>query len=198
MDMHITTTEEPTAKAPPVPRNGVDTPKLFATIGAVASQPAIAQFRFRAESKWEGGTQSRSTIAGFYGVGAEMQHDTPFQALADHPKVLCGEDNAPAPVEWVLHALAACLTAGIANISSARGVNLQSVECRRRRRYRSAGYPRSVGQGPQRLPGDPGRLQGQGRCVREKLRKIVDQARARSAVYDILTGHVPVTIEVDV
>ena len=89
----------------------------------------IAQFRFRAESKWEGGTQSRSTIAGFYGVGAEMQHDTPFQALADHPKVLCGEDNAPAPVEWVLHALAACLTAGIANISSARGVNLHSVEC---------------------------------------------------------------------
>jgi hypothetical protein len=42
MDMHITTTEAPAAKAPPVPRNGVDTPKLFATIGAVASQPAIA------------------------------------------------------------------------------------------------------------------------------------------------------------
>ena len=115
MDVHTTTTEEPAAKAPPVPRNGVDTPKLFATIGAVASRPAIGQFRFRAESKWEGGTQSRSTIAGFYGVGAEMQHDMPFQALADHPKVLCGEDNAPAPVEWVLHALAACLTAGIAN-----------------------------------------------------------------------------------
>ena len=89
----------------------------------------IAQFRFRAQSQWEGGTQSRTTIAGFYGVGAEMQHDAPFQALADHPKVLCGEDNAPAPVEWVLHALAACLTAGIANISAARGVNLHSVEC---------------------------------------------------------------------
>ncbi len=198
MDMHITTTEEPTAKAPPVPRNGVDTPKLFATIGAVASQPAIAQFRFRAESKWEGGTQSRSTIAGFYGVGAEMQHDTPFQALADHPKVLCGEDNAPAPVEWVLHALAACLTAGIANISSARGVNLHSVECSVEGDIDLQGIlglSDKVRNGFQAI-----RVyyKVKGDASEEKLRKIVDQARARSAVYDILTGHVPVTIEVDV
>ena len=129
MDTPVTTIETPARKAPPAPRNGVDTPKLFATIGAVASQPTLAQFRFRAQSHWVGGTQSRTTIAGFYGVGAEMQHDAPFQASADHPKILCGEDNAPAPVEWVLHALAACLTAGIANISAARGVTLHSVEC---------------------------------------------------------------------
>jgi uncharacterized OsmC-like protein len=198
MDMHITTTEEPTAKTPPVPRNGVDTPKLFATIGAVASQPAIAQFRFRAESKWEGGTQSRSTIAGFYGVGAEMQRDTPFQALADHPKVLCGEDNAPAPVEWVLHALAACLTAGIANISSARGVNLHSVECSVEGDIDLQGIlglSDKVRNGFQAIRVN---YKVRGDASEEKLRKIVDQARARSAVYDILTGHVPVTIEVDV
>ena len=86
MDTPVTTIETPARKAPPAPRNGVDTPKLFATIGAVASQPALAQFRFRGQSHWVGGTQSRTTIAGFYGVGAEMQHDAPFQASADHPK----------------------------------------------------------------------------------------------------------------
>jgi len=37
-----------------------------------------------------------------------------------------------------------------------------------------------------------------GDAPEEKLRQIVDQARARSAVFDILTGHVPVMIEVDV
>ena len=58
-----------------------------------------------------------------------MQHEAPFEACADHPKILCGEDNVPVFVEWVLHALAACLTAGIANISAARGVTLHSVEC---------------------------------------------------------------------
>ena len=198
MDTPVTTIETPARKAPPAPRNGVDTPKLFATIGAVASQPTLAQFSFRAQSHWVGGTQSRTTIAGFYGVGAEMQHDAPFHASADHPKVLCGEDNAPAPVEWVLHALAACLTAGIANISAARGVTLHSVEC-------------SV-EGDMDLQGILGlsdKVRNGFQAIRvnytikgdapeEKLRQIVDQARARSAVFDILTGHVPVTIEVDV
>ena len=129
MDTHAAMTEAPARKPPPIPRNGVDTPKLFATIRAVANQPSLAQFRFRAQTQWVGGTQSRTTIAGFYGVGGEMQHAAPFEASADHPMVLCGEDKAPSPVEWVLHALAACLTAGIANISAARGVTLEAVEC---------------------------------------------------------------------
>jgi uncharacterized OsmC-like protein len=198
MDTPVTTIETPARKAPPAPRNGVDTPKLFATIGAVASQPTLAQFRFRAQSHWVGGTQSRTTIAGFYGVGAEMQHDAPFQASADHPKVLCGEDNAPAPVEWVLHALAACLTAGIANISAARGVTLHSVECSVEGDIDLQGIlglSDKVRNGFQTIRVN---YIVKGDAPEEKLRQIVDQARAHSAVVDILTGHVPVTIEVDV
>jgi len=198
MDAPVTTIEMPARKAPPAPRNGVDTPKLFATIGAVASQPPLAQFRFRAQSHWVGGTQSRTTIAGFYGVGAEMQHDAPFQASADHPKVLCGEDNAPAPVEWVLHALAACLTAGIANISAARGVTLHSVECSVEGDIDLQGIlglSDNVRNGFQAIRVN---YMVKGDAPEEKLRQIVDQARARSAVFDILTGHVPVRIEVDV
>jgi uncharacterized OsmC-like protein len=198
MDTTVTTIETPARKAPPAPRNGVDTPKLFATIGAVASQPTLAQFRFRAQSHWVGGTQSRTTIAGFYGVGAEMQHDAPFQASADHPKVLCGEDNAPAPVEWVLHALAACLTAGIANISAARGVTLHSVDCSVEGDIDLQGIlglSDKVRNGFQAIRVN---YTVKGDAPEEKLRQIVDQARARSAVFDILTGHVPVTIAVDV
>jgi uncharacterized OsmC-like protein len=198
MDTPVTTIETPARKAPPAPRNGVDTPKLFATIGAVASQPTLAQFRFRAQSHWVGGTQSRTTIAGFYGVGAEMQHEAPFQASADHPKILCGEDNAPAPVEWVLHALAACLTAGIANISAARGVILHSVECSVEGDIDLQGIlglSDKVRNGFQAIRVN---YMVKGDAPEEKLRQIVDQARARSAVFDILTGHVPVTIEVDV
>jgi uncharacterized OsmC-like protein len=198
MDTQVTTIEAPARKAPPIPRNGVDTPKLFATIGAVASQPALAQFRFRAQSRWVSGTQSHTTIAGFYGVGAEMQHEAPFQASADHPKVLCGEDNGPAPVEWVLHALAACLTAGIANISAARGVTLHSVDCSVEGDIDLQGIlglSDKVRNGFQAIRVA---YTVKGDAPEEKLRQIVDQARARSAVFDILTGHVPVTIEVDV
>ena len=198
MDTQITTIEQPARKEAPIPRNGVDTPKLFATIGAVAGQPALAQFRFRALSSWVGGTQSRTTIAGFYGVGAEMQHEAPFQASADHPKVLCGEDNGPAPVEWVLHALAACLTAGIANISAARGVTLHSVDCSVEGDINLQGIlglSDKVRNGFQAIRVA---YTVKGDAPEEKLRQIVDQARARSAVFDILTGHVPVTIEVEV
>jgi uncharacterized OsmC-like protein len=37
----------------------------------------------------------------------------------------------------------------------------------------------------------------QGDVPAEKLREIVEQSRARSAVYDVITNRVPVTIEVD-
>jgi uncharacterized OsmC-like protein len=198
MDTHNTTIEMPARKAPPAPRNGVDTPKLFATIDAVACQPPLAQFRFRAQSRWVGGTKTRSTIAGFFGVGAEMQHDTPFQAMADHPAVLCGEDEAPAPVEWVLHALASCLTAGIANIAAARGVTLHSVECSVEGDIDLQGIlglSDKVRNGFQAIRVD---FKVKGDAPEEKLRQIVDQSRARSAVFDILTGHVPVTVELDV
>jgi len=197
MDTNVTAIDKPARKAPPAPRNGVDTPKLFATIGAVAGQPSLAQFRFRAQSRWVSGTQTRSTIAGFFGVGSEMQHATPFEAAADHPTVLCGDDSAPAPVEWVLHALAACLTAGIANISSARGVSLQSVECSIEGDIDLQGIlglSDKVRNGFQAIRVN---YKVTGDAPSEKLRQIVDQARARSAVFDILTGHVPITIEVD-
>ena len=36
---------------PRVPLHGVDTPNLFATINAVAGQPELARFRFRATNR---------------------------------------------------------------------------------------------------------------------------------------------------
>ena len=95
-------------------RNGVDTATLFATLDAVEQAPAAAQFQFRAHSEWVDGTHSRSTIADYFGVGEERAHEREFVFDADHPAVLVGKDNGPTPVEFVLHALASCLTAGMA------------------------------------------------------------------------------------
>ena len=41
--------------------------------------------------------------------------------------MLTGADHGPPPVEYLLHALAGCLTAGIVNIAAARGVRLTAV-----------------------------------------------------------------------
>jgi uncharacterized OsmC-like protein len=191
------TIDAPAPKKMPAPRNGVDTPKLFATIAAVGDQPSLAEFRFRAESRWVKGTHSRSAMSGFYGAGGEMKHHAAFEADSDHPGVLCGEDQGPTPVEWVLHALAGCLTAGIANIAAARGVTLESVECSVEGDMDLRGI---LGLSDEVRNGFGAIRVGfkvAGDAPAEKLRQIVEQSRARSAVFDILTNGVPVAIAVD-
>ena len=177
-------------------RNGVDTATLFATLDAVKGNNDIAKFQFRASNKWISGTHSQGTIKGFYGAGQEMEHKSVHVFDVDHPAVLVGADNGPTPVEFLLHALAACLTAGIANIAAARGVNLESVESTVEGDIDLMGIlglSRETRNGYQQvrvnfvLRGDDP----------EKLRAVVDQSRARSAVFDVLTNGVPVTIGVD-
>jgi uncharacterized OsmC-like protein len=178
-------------------RNGVDTATLFATLDAVKGNNEIAKFQFRASNKWISGTHNRSTISGFYGAGQEMEHQSVHVFDADHPAVLVGSDNGPTPVEYVLHALAACLTAGIANIAAARKINLTSVESTVEGDIDLLGI---LG-----LGGDEVRNGFQGIKVSfklegdeaDKLRQVVEQSRARSAVYDIVTNGVPVSIEVE-
>ena len=185
-----------TEKKMPEPRNGVDTPTLLATINAVGAQPELAQFRFRAVNRWQQGTHSRTRIQSFYGAGGEQMHEREFTYDADHPTVLVGRDQAPTPVEFLLHALASCLTAGIGNIAAARGVTLHEVE--------------SMLEGDIDLQGILGlsdRVRNGYRSIRatftikgdapaEKLAQIVEQSRKRSAVYDVLTNGVPVELVV--
>jgi uncharacterized OsmC-like protein len=176
-------------------RNGVDTATLFATIDAVRATPDIAKFQFRATNKWVSGTHNQSTLHGFYGAMQEMTHEKPFTFDADHPAVLVGRDNGPTPVEYLLHALAACLTAGIANIAAARGVNLTEVESTVEGDINLLGIlglSDQVRNGYQQIRVSF-RLEGDDP---EKLRRVVEQSRLRSAVYDVITNGVPVSVEV--
>ena len=178
------------------PRNGVDVPTLFATLDVVKGQPAAAQFQFRASNRWITGTESRSVIHGFFGTGQELTHAAPTEVTSDHPTVLVGGDAGPAPVEYLLHAIAACLTAGLVNIASARGVTLHEV--------------RSTVAGDIDLNGilgldDTVRNGYQGIKVSfeikadasaEEIEGLVQRSIARSAVYDVLTNGVPVSVDV--
>ena len=177
-------------------RNGVDTAALFATIDAVKGNTDIAKFQFRASNKWVSGTHNESTIHGFYGAMQEMEHQQPHVFGADHPAVLVGTDNAPTPVEYLLHALAACLTAGIANVAAARGVQLTEVESTVEGDIDLLGIlglSDEVRNGYQQLKVT---FHVEGDADDATLREIVEQSRRRSAVYDALTNPTPVQIEV--
>lgn len=177
--------------------NGVDVPTLFATRDAVRANPEMAQFQFRARNEWISGTHSRSTIHDFGGALQELTHTHERHYDADHPAILVGEDTGSTPVEFLLHALAACLTAGIATIASARGVTLHEVT--------------STVTGDIDLLGllglDPTVRNGYHRIRvaftlrgddTEALQRIVQQSMARSAVLDCLTNGVEVTVDANV
>jgi uncharacterized OsmC-like protein len=109
--------------------NGVDVTALGETVEAVQGDPEIAKFQFRAKNKWLGGGHNRSEIKGFYGACQEDTTRTePFILDNAEPPVLLGEDQGANPVEYVLHALAGCMTTTMVYHAAARGITIESVE----------------------------------------------------------------------
>jgi len=180
-----------------VPLNGVDVPTLFSTLDVVKSQPELARFQFRARNRWQHGTLSETTIGTFSGAGGEHAHKSTFTLYSDHPGVLVGADRAPLPIEYLLHALASCIMGGIANIAAARGVTLTEVESHIEGDINLLGifgFSKDVRNGYQGIRVS---FSIKGDAPPEKLQEIVEQSRARSAVFDVLTNGVPVSLSVN-
>ncbi|WP_237212933.1 OsmC family protein [Falsiroseomonas oryziterrae] len=187
-------TAPPAGKAPPAPSHGVNTPALFATINVVKGQPELARFCFRADTRWVSGTHMEGTLSGFSGAGGEHLHKMPTIAHSDHPAVLCGEDEGPTPVEWLLHALAGCLTAGIANIAAARGVTLTKCEAHLEGEMDLQGILGLSGTVRNGFEAIRVTFELAGNAPPAKLQEIVQQSVARSAVFDMLTAGLPVIV----
>jgi uncharacterized OsmC-like protein len=134
---------------------------------------------------------------GYYGAGGEHERATAFAAEGDHSEVLCGTDKAPTPIEYLLAALSACITAGIGNIASARGVKLESVESQVDGDIDLLGLLGLSDQVRNGYQGISATFKIKGAADAEKLRGIVEQSVARSAVFDVLTNGVPVNITIE-
>ena len=179
-------------------RNGVDTEKLFATLDLIKEQPELARFQFRATNRWLGGAHNRSTIQGFYAAGGEdTSRGEAFQLDAGEPAILIGTDTGPNPAEFLLHALAACLTTSLVYVAAARKVPLTRVESRVEgdMDVRGAlGLSDEVRNGFDRIRVT---FRVEGDAPAEKLRELVDRAKARSAVFDMVTNGAPVHVGVE-
>jgi uncharacterized OsmC-like protein len=109
--------------------NGVPCSKLMETVEAVRQEPELGAFVFRAENHWITGGHNQSRMQNFYGCKQEdTSRSQPFIADNDEPHVLLGSDAAPNPVEWILHALAGCLTSTLAYHAAARGIAIRSIQ----------------------------------------------------------------------
>ncbi|HKH18610.1 MAG TPA: OsmC family protein [Solirubrobacteraceae bacterium] len=178
-------------------RNGVDTEKLFGTLDLIRAQPELARFQFRATNRWIDGAHNRSTIRDFYAAGGEdTSRGEAFVIDAGEPAILLGTDTGANPAEYLLHALAACLTTSIVYVAAARKVPLISVESTLTGDMDVRG---ALGVDDERRNGFERiavSFRVTGNAPAEKLREVVERGKARSAVYDMVTNGVPVAVEV--
>lgn len=108
--------------------NGLDTTQLFETVELIQGQNALARFQFRNSNRWIDGGENRSTIRGFYGAGREDDSRTePFEFTNGEPPILLGKNEGANPVEFLLHALAGCVTTTTILHATARGIRIDSL-----------------------------------------------------------------------
>jgi uncharacterized OsmC-like protein len=178
-------------------RNGVDTEKMFATLDLIGEQPQLARFQFRATNRWIDGAHNRSTIKGFYAAGGEDDsRSEAFVIDAGEPAILLGNDTGANPAEYLLHALAACLTTSIVYVAAARKVELTSVESTLTGDMDVRGALGVDDEPRNGFEGIASSFRVTGNAPAEKLREVVERAKARSAVYDMVTNGLPVALEV--
>ena len=177
-------------------RNGVDTGQLFGTLDAVKAQPSLAKFQFRARNRWIDGAHNRTTIRDFYAAGQEdTSRSAEFVVDAGEPAILLGSDTGPNPAEYLLHALAACLTTSLVYVAAARGVHLTEVESTLEGDMDvqgALGLDDSYRNGFEQIRVS---FRVAGNAPEDKLREVVERAKQRSAVFDMVTNGVPVSVE---
>jgi uncharacterized OsmC-like protein len=107
--------------------NGVDLEVLGGTVGAVQAEPELGVCRFRASNSWVDGARNESRVTGFYGAAQEIAHRQTFTMVADEPPILAGNDDGANPVEYLLHALASCLTTSMVAHAAVRGIRIEAM-----------------------------------------------------------------------
>ena len=176
--------------------NGVNVAALLQAREALTAAPEAAQFKWRASCKWVGGTHSQSKVESFFGLGEEQQHRTTFSFDADHPEIFASQDLGATPVEIVLVALAACLTAGVAAVAQHRGIQLRSVQAKLEAGMDIQGILGIDSDVRNGFEGIKITYEIDADASKEDIEALVAQSAKRSAVYDIVTNPTNVTIEV--
>ena len=175
--------------------NGVNVAALLGAREALTAEPAGAKFIWRASCKWVNGTHSRSTVGGFFGLGAEQKHKTEFTFDADHPELFASEDKGPTPVEIVLTGLASCLTAGVAAVAQHRGIQLRSVSATLEGGMDVRGILGIDTDVRNGFDGVKVTYDIDADASRDELEALVAQSQKRSAVYDIIANPTNVTVK---
>jgi uncharacterized OsmC-like protein len=176
--------------------NGVNVQALLDAREALKGAPGATQFTWRASCKWQNGTHSKTHVHGFYGLGQEQQHRTETSFDADHPEIFASADLGITPIEYVLVGLASCLTAGIAAVAQNRGIQLRSVESKLEGKMDIRGILGMDSDVRNGYDDIKVTFKIDADASRKEIEALVAQSQKRSAVYDVISNPVNVTVEV--
>ena len=190
----MTITNDTTTNGTESVDNGVNVEALLGAKAALTEARPAAQFRFVATNEWIDGTHSRSTVDGFFGLGAEQSHRQPHSVETDHPEIFASADAAPTPPELVLMGLAGCLSAGIASVAQNRGIQLRSVKATVEGALDIAGILGIDSDVRNGFNSIEVRYDIDADASRDELQALVAQSQKRSAVYDIVTNPTVVVV----
>lgn len=178
--------------------NGVNVTALVDTVEAIKENAEIAKFKFRATNKWVNGAHNQTTIKDFYGA---CQEDTSrkqaFILDNDEPEVLLGEDKGANPVEYVLNALAGCMTTTIVYKAAVHGIRIEELESELEGDLDLRGLLQisdEVRNGFQNIS-IKFKVKTQGN--EEENLKLLEELSVTSPVFDIVTNKVPVNVIIE-
>jgi uncharacterized OsmC-like protein len=166
------------------------------TINLIKSQPSIARFQFRNSNRWVDGGENRSTIQGFYGAGQEDSSRTkPFEFVNGEPPVLLGNNEGANPVEFLLHALAGCVTTTLVLHAAARGIRIESISTKMEGDidlHGLLGLDDSISPGYEQIRM---KMDIQADCSDEELDALLAYTKDHSPVCNTVCRPVPVVVE---
>jgi uncharacterized OsmC-like protein len=174
--------------------NRVNLDQLTETVQAIRARPSLARFRFRAENRWIAGGHSVTTVKDFHRAGEEdRSRKAAFELHSDEPAALLGTDQGANPIEYILAALASCLTTSLVYHAATRGIEIDEVESELEGDLDVRGFFRlaqDVRRGYERIRV---KVRVKSDAPAEQLRGLMQD----SPVYDMLANPVPISLELE-
>jgi len=176
--------------------NGLNLEQMTQTVQALTDDPELARFEFRARNSWISGGENRSRIKDFYGAGQEDTSRTSgWEFVNGEPPVLLGNNEGANPVEFLLHALAGCVTTTTVLHAAARGITIHRLSTELQGTIDLQGLLGLDEDVPAGYRSITIRMDIEADCSDEELDELLSFARGHSPVCNTVCRPVPVTIE---
>ena len=176
--------------------NGVNLEAVNGARSAFTEMPPAASFVWKAECEWVSGTQSKTSVNGFFGMGEEQVRSNGGHTITtDHPEHFASADAGTTPAELMLIGLAGCLSAAVATVATHRGIQINAVKAIVEGDMDMRGVMGVDADVRNGFSGIRVRFEVDADATLDEVRALVAQAQKRSVVADVVANPTSIVVE---